>query len=188
LAETKAEAVARRHPGHWVLAADTTVVVDGKLLGKPSSPREAARMLRLLSGRSHRVVSALALARLRDRFLRSAVSTTRVFFQKLTADEIRWYVASGEPMDKAGAYAIQGLGGLLVTRIEGSFSNVVGFPLEQFFELWRRAGLALPGASQRREGLQFKAASWAPREPKRRRLTEPFSMRSRRKSERASPR
>ncbi len=144
LAKSKAGAVARRYPRHWVVAADTTVVVDGKLLGKPASARDAARILKLLSGRSHQVVSAVALARFQDRILRSAVSTTRVFFRTLTPEDIRWYVGTEEPMDKAGAYGIQGLGGVLVSRVEGSFSNVIGFPLEKFLELWSDAGLPLP--------------------------------------------
>jgi septum formation protein len=144
LAEEKAGAVAEKFPRHWVVGADTTVVASGKLLGKPADTKDAARMLRVLSGRSHVVLSAIALTRLEDRRLRSKVSSTRVFFRKLTSHEIRWYVATGEPMDKAGAYGIQGKGGFLVSRIEGSYSNVVGFPLETFLELWTEAGLRLP--------------------------------------------
>jgi septum formation protein len=144
LAEAKAGAVSERYPRHWVVGADTTVVVDGRILGKPADERDARRMLKLLSGRSHQVVSAIALARFQDRILRSRLSTTRVFVRKLAPDEIRGYVETGEPMDKAGAYGIQGVGAFLVSRIEGSFSNVVGFPLEKFFELWNAAGLPLP--------------------------------------------
>jgi septum formation protein len=136
--------VSETYPRHWVVGADTTVVVDGRILGKPADDRDARRMLKLLSGRSHQVVSSIAIARFQDRILCSAISTTRVFFRKLTPDEIRGYVETGEPMGKAGAYGIQGRGGLLVSRIEGSFSNVVGFPLEKFFELWNDAGLPLP--------------------------------------------
>jgi septum formation protein len=150
LARAKADAVARKHPNEWVVGADTTVVVDGKLLGKPADPQDAARMLKRLSGRSHRVVSAVALARYEDRTLRSAISTTRVLFRKLTPDDIRWYVGTGEPMDKAGAYGIQGLGAVLISRIEGSYSNVVGFPLEKFLELWDDAGLPLPWIDSKR--------------------------------------
>ena len=150
VAREKAEAVARKHPSEWVVGADTTVVVDGKLLGKPVDAEDAARMLNRLSGRSHQVVSAVALARFEDRTLRSAISTTRVFFRKLTPDDIRWYVGTGEPMDKAGAYGIQGKGGVLVSRLEGSYSNVVGFPLEKFLELWEDAGLPLPWTDSKR--------------------------------------
>lgn len=144
LAESKAGVVSKRYPRHWVVGADTTVVVDGRILGKPADDRDARRMLKLLAGRSHQVVSALALVRFQDRILRSAISTTRVFFRKLTPEEILGYVETGEPMGKAGAYGIQGVGAFLVSRIEGSFSNVVGFPVEKFFELWNDAGLPLP--------------------------------------------
>ncbi len=148
LAESKAAAVAMSYPDHWVIGADTTVVVDGRILGKPRSERDARRMLRLLSGRDHRVVSAIALAHGRSAYLRSEIATTRVVFQRLTSGEIRGYVRTGEPMDKAGAYGIQGKGAFLITRIEGSFSNVAGFPLEKFFELWKGAGLPLPWDSR----------------------------------------
>ena len=151
LAEAKALAVSERYPAHWVIGADTTVVIDDRILGKPKDDRDARRMLRLLSGRGHQVVSGIALARERNGFLRSSVSSTRVVFQTLTSREIQSYVDTGEPLGKAGAYGIQGRGAFLVARIEGSFSNVVGFPLEKFFELWTGAGLALPWDPLRRE-------------------------------------
>ena len=151
LAEEKALAVSTRYPAHWVIGADTTVVVGGRILGKPKDARDARRMLRLLSGRDHQVVSGIALAREKTAFLRSSVSTTRVVFQTLTPREIQSYVDTGEPLGKAGAYGIQGKGAFLVARIEGSFSNVVGFPLEKFFELWTGSGLPLPWESLRRE-------------------------------------
>jgi septum formation protein len=144
LAIEKTRAVAERFPGDWVVGADTTVVVDGVFLGKPADAVEARRMLWLLSGRSHRVVSGIALARPDEGFCRSAVAITRVFFRRLSRHDVSWYVATGEPMDKAGAYGIQGRGGLLVSRIEGSFSNVVGFPVERFFELWKAARQPFP--------------------------------------------
>jgi septum formation protein len=144
VAESKAGVVSERYPGHWIVGADTTVVVGGRILGKPADERDARRMLELLSGRSHQVVSAIVLACVHAGVRRSALSTTRVLFRKLTRDEIRSYVETGEPMDKAGAYGIQGVGAFLVSRIEGSFSNVAGFPVEKFFELWTRARLPLP--------------------------------------------
>lgn len=144
LALEKASSVAVRHPRSWVVAADTTVVVDGSILGKPKNPVEAQRMLRKLSGRSHHVISGIAIVRAGRDVARSAVSSTRVFIRPLDEDEIRWYVATGEPLDKAGAYGAQGKGGLLVARVEGSFSNVVGFPLEKFYELMRECDLPLP--------------------------------------------
>ena len=128
-----------RHPGAPVVGADTIVVVDGAILGKPRDAPDARRMLRKLSGRSHRVLSGMAMVGGGTgsvERVRSGVSSTRVFFRKLAEEEIRGYVETGEPLDKAGAYSIQGKGGLLVTRIEGSFSNVVGFPLEVFYKLW----------------------------------------------------
>jgi len=149
LAESKAGVVSETYPRHWVVGADTTVVAAGRILGKPADEPDARRMLRLLSGRTHLVVSALALACSHEGVLRSAISTTRVFFRKLTPGEIRGYVGTGEPMDKAGAYGIQGVGAFLVSRIEGSFSNVAGFPLEKFFELWNDAGLPLPWTGSR---------------------------------------
>ncbi len=144
LAVAKAESVARRNADRWIVAADTAVVVDGEMLGKPAHAAEAKRMLRRLAGRAHHVLSALALVRRRDDFSEARVASTKVAFRPMTEQEIRWYVASGECLDKAGAYAIQGKGGLFVERIDGSFSNVVGFPVETFYELALRAGLPLP--------------------------------------------
>ena len=145
IALDKAKAVMSRHPNAWVLAADTTVVVDDAVLGKPGGAAEARRMLRRLSGRAHRVVSGIALGRAVPPRLTTAVSSTRVTLRPLSDAEIRWYVDTGEPLDKAGAYGAQGKGGLLVERYEGSFSNVVGLPLEKLYELWRSCGLPLPG-------------------------------------------
>jgi len=144
LAVKKASVVSERYPRSWVVSADTTVVVDKRVLGKPRNPAEARKMLRKLSGRSHRVLSGIALVHRAESVVRSAVSSTRVFIRRLSDDEIRWYVSTGEPLDKAGAYGAQGKGGLLVARVEGSFSNVVGFPLEKFYELWKACGLPLP--------------------------------------------
>lgn len=130
LAVEKAIDVALRIGFGRVLGADTLVAVDGEILGKPTGPADARRMLRLLSGRAHRVVTGLALADARTLRVISAHSTTTVTFRKLTAREINWYLSTGDPMDKAGAYGIQGGAGLFVTGIRGSYSNVVGLPLE----------------------------------------------------------
>lgn len=130
LAVEKAMDVALRIGSGRVLGADTLVVVNGEILGKPDGPSDARRMLRLLSGRAHRVVTGLALADARTLRVTSAHSTTTVTFRKLTAREINWYLSTGDPMDKAGAYGIQGGAGLFVTGIRGSYSNVVGLPLE----------------------------------------------------------
>ena len=140
-ARDKAAAVARRHPGRPVLAADTVVTVDGAILGKPRDTAEAAAMLRTLSGRSHLVHTAAALA-LGGRTA-SLVDTAEVRFRELDERTIRWYVATGEPLDKAGAYAVQGAGGLLVARVHGSPHTVVGLPLHRLPELFAELGLDL---------------------------------------------
>jgi septum formation protein len=112
-----------------VLGADTVVVIDGLILGKPSDADDAARMLRMLSGTSHRVVTGVCLVRAPDRIEAVAHETTMVRFRELGEGEIRDYVGSGEPLDKAGAYGIQGLASKFVTRIEGCYFNVVGLPI-----------------------------------------------------------
>ena len=137
----KARAVSRKHPQSWVLAADTTVVVDKDVLGKPNGERQARAMLRRLSGRAHRVYSGIALVHEETNRSRTAVSSTRVFIRELSDTDIQWYVGTGEPLDKAGSYGAQGKGALLIERIEGSFSNVVGLPLEKLYELWNAEGL-----------------------------------------------
>lgn len=130
LARDKAAAVARARPDAVVVAADTVVDVDGVGLGKPASDDEARRMLRLLSARRHLVHTGVAVAA-GARVAVTEVITTAVEFVALTEATVDWYVATGEPRDKAGAYAIQGHGGVLVRRIEGSTSNVVGLPLAE---------------------------------------------------------
>jgi septum formation protein len=128
LAREKAEAV----PGELVLGADTVVVVDGQILGKPIDAADAVRMLQLLSGRKHEVITGICL---KGREVVVDHEVTDVFFAVLTAMEIEEYVATGEPMDKAGAYAIQGLASRFVQRIEGSYSNVVGLPVAMVYRL-----------------------------------------------------
>ena len=128
LAREKAAAVAPRHPGAVVLGADTLVVVDGAVLGKPDGAAGAAAMLRRLSGRAHEVLTGVALRA--DGRCRDGVQSTRVVFRALGPDEVAWYVATGESADKAGSYSIQGRASRFVTRIEGSYTNVVGLPIE----------------------------------------------------------
>ena len=135
LARTKASEVHARRPGSLVLAADTVVAVGDRILGKPKSPAEAEEMLALLSGRSHRVITGVCLLG-PDRDETFHVST-EVVFRALSAEEIRAYVASGEPMDKAGAYAIQGGAAGFVREIHGSYTNVVGLPLAECIERLR---------------------------------------------------
>lgn len=135
LAQAKAQAVVnklRSKPTQAraiVIGADTIVEVNGELLGKPRSPRAAREMLKKLSGRTHRVVTSVAAIRLPDRAARIATEPTQVRFALLNADQIAQYVATGEPLDKAGAYAVQGIGGRFIEKIDGCYFNVVGLPL-----------------------------------------------------------
>jgi nucleoside triphosphate pyrophosphatase len=146
VAREKALAVSRQAPGRFVLGADTVVVVDDLILGKPSDYEDARRMLRLLSGRRHAVITGVALvgsAQTKNPGDDARAETTTVEFARLSDQEIDWYVASGEPMDKAGGYAIQGLGSRFVTRVEGSYSNVVGLPIALVYQMCTKAGLLL---------------------------------------------
>ncbi len=137
VARDKARYVAARpsSAGAVILAADTEVVIDGRILGKPASPENAGAMLSILSGEAHDVLTAVVV-RNHEREV-SEVLTTRVRFARLSAEDIAWYIASGEPMGKAGAYAIQGLGARFVERIEGSWSGVVGLPIATVHRLLR---------------------------------------------------
>ena len=139
VAGDKAAAVLDVAAGRLVLAADTTVLVDGQILGKPSDASDARRMLRLLSGRRHHVLTAVVLAD-QGRPPRSHAEVTIVEFAKLHEGEVAAYVASGEPMGKAGAYAIQGLASRFVQRIEGSYTNVVGLPVARVFAMAQEFG------------------------------------------------
>ena len=127
LAGLKHAAVAARHPGALVVAADTVVDLDGRSLGQPADDAEAARTITDLSGRTHLVHTAVMVGP--EGAGRLHLETSRVTFRRLTRERISWYVASGEPRGKAGAYAVQGLGMCLVARVEGSLSNVVGLPV-----------------------------------------------------------
>jgi len=139
----KARAVAREWMGGpaVVLGADTEVVLDGRYLGKPRDAADAARMLRALSGRTHEVVTGLALVDAPSGREETLAVTTRVTMLDASDDEIAAYVATGEPLDKAGAYAVQGLGARLVARVDGCFTNVVGLPVETTRRLLERWGL-----------------------------------------------
>ena len=134
LALAKAADIARTHPDSWVIGADTIVFIGGTVLGKPGSGEEARQMLGMLSGATHRVYTGYALCcPAGGREIVNAVSTD-VVFKALSPDEIDWYIHTGEPFDKAGAYAIQGLGTFLVRRINGSYTNVVGLPVCEVIE------------------------------------------------------
>jgi septum formation protein len=146
LAQAKAETVSQQHPDALVLGADTIVTVDGLLLGKPPTLDAARQTLSHLSGREHEVLTGIAVVS--GRMAGSSggrgaheVVASRVLMRHLTAATIEWYIATGEPLDKAGAYAVQGLGAALVERVEGSYTNVVGLPLTETLALLRRFGL-----------------------------------------------
>ncbi len=149
LARDKARVVAPRCPGEFVLAADTVVVVGDVLLEKPLDPADAARMLRLLSGRSHRVTTGVCLLLLETRnekletlFEDVRSETTQVTFALLREEEIQAYVATGQPLDKAGAYGIQEFASRFVTRVHGCYFNVVGLPLSLVYRMLREHGAA----------------------------------------------
>jgi septum formation protein len=149
MAQEKALAVSQKRPQDLVLGADTIVVVDGAILGKPRDEEDACRMLRLLSGRTHQVITGVCLTKSvargqgtvvsgkDNRDLKTASETTRVTMVELSDDEIRAYVATGEPLDKAGAYAIQGMASRWIPRIEGDYSNVVGLPVALVYRMLR---------------------------------------------------
>ena len=140
----KAKAAASRHKGSIIIAADTLGVLDGEILGKPADAGRARSMLAALSGRCHSVITGFTVM---DTVTGRAVSRaveTKVYFRKIGRVEIAGYVETGEPLDKAGAYAIQGLGALLVERIEGDYYNVIGLPLRALAKVLRSFGVTLP--------------------------------------------
>ena len=142
LSRRKASAAAEKHPGSFILAADTLVSLDGHSLGKPVDSEDAVRMLHLLSGKTHHVYTGVTVIS-PDGGIFTDYDKTDVTFAQLSDEEIQYYVHSGEPMDKAGAYAIQGRAGLWITRIEGSDTSVIGLPLWIVRNLLTRAGFPL---------------------------------------------
>jgi septum formation protein len=139
LAREKALAVHRLHPSDFVLGADTIVVVDEIILGKPRDENDASRMLHMLSGRTHQVITGVCLAAPSAVHI-SGSETTLVAMSPISDEEIRAYIATSEPMDKAGAYAIQGIASRWIPRIEGDYSNVVGLPIARVYSLLRTSG------------------------------------------------
>jgi septum formation protein len=140
LAREKAQDVARRRPEKWVIGADTVVLVDRLILGKPATPQEARGMLEALQGRAHEVLTGICVMRAFDQRVRTRLVRTTVHIREITPGEMAWYVDTGEPFDKAGGYAIQGLGSVFVTRIEGSYTNVVGLPVPELVQMLRELG------------------------------------------------
>jgi septum formation protein len=135
LAREKVEAAAAKSAGRPLVGADTTVVIDGEILEKPLDPADAGRMLRLLSGKWHQVLTGVAVLNREDSAPKVGYELTEVKFAAMTPAEVDWYVASGEPMDKAGAYAIQGLGARFIEGIRGDYYNVVGLPVRRLYSL-----------------------------------------------------
>ena len=137
----KAKAVAEKYPDAVIIAADTFVVFQGRVLGKPHTPHKAQAMLRMLSGSVHSVITGFTILEGPEGRRHSDATQTNVYLKKLTDTEIDAYVASGEPLDKAGAYAIQGLGGELIEKIEGDYLSMVGLPVPAVMEVLKKFGV-----------------------------------------------
>lgn len=150
LAERKAAAVAHLYQTGLVIGSDTIVVVEGEILGKPRDRVEARNMLSRLSGREHSVFSGLAVINANDGQRAIGHVETKVTMRKITDNEIESYIATGEPMDKAGSYAIQGIGSLFVTRIDGDYFSVVGLPIRLLSEYLYRFGVDVLGKNEKR--------------------------------------
>jgi septum formation protein len=134
LASDKAMVIAKKYPDAWVLGADTIVVIDGMVLGKPNNKTQARRMLRKLSGREHTVFTGFTIAHVAAEIYRTKVIRSAVKFKTISSQEIEWYVAGDEPYDKAGGYAVQGQGAYFIQAIRGSYTNVIGLPLCEVLE------------------------------------------------------
>jgi nucleoside triphosphate pyrophosphatase len=140
LAEAKAREVASKYPDRWIIAADTIVYINGSILGKPKSREEAVDMLRCLSGQEHRVLTGFSVCRSEKGENDKEAVQTVVKMKPLTSSEMTWYVQTGEPFDKAGGYAIQGIGSFMIESIRGSYTNVVGLPLCELIQMLTHLG------------------------------------------------
>jgi septum formation protein len=143
IARLKAKEVAKRHASGLILSADTIVVLENGTLAKPKNRAEARSMLKRLSGRWHEVISGICLLNCDSGLIRTAFSSSRIHFRRLSSKEIEWYLKTGEYRDKAGAYGAQGYASLFIDRIEGCYFNVVGFPVAVFERLCHKAGIDL---------------------------------------------
>jgi len=141
LSRDKAAALASRHPERWVIAADTTVLLGEQLLEKPVDAPDAVRMLGTIAGRTHIVYTGVTLEHAASGYRDTRVAESEVRMLPLSRAEIEWYVRTGEPMDKAGAYAVQGIGAMFIESVHGSYTNVVGLPLATLFQMMRKAGI-----------------------------------------------
>lgn len=141
LARKKAEAVACMHPSELVLGADTVVVLDGEILGKPGSRKDAVSMLKRLSGRTHQVYTGIALYQPGIQEVITDFDCSSVTMREMGSREIQWYVSTNEPMGKAGSYAIQGRAALFITGIIGDYTSVIGLPIPKLYEILKKAGV-----------------------------------------------
>ena len=141
LSREKATAIAEKYPAQWIIAADTTVLLGEELLEKPIDAPDAERMLATISGKTHIVYTGVTLMNLEREWRETRVAESEVRMLPLDAREIAWYVNTGEPLDKAGAYAVQGIGAMFIDSIHGSYTNVVGLPLATLFQMLRKAGI-----------------------------------------------
>ncbi|HJQ39197.1 MAG TPA: Maf family protein [Thermoanaerobaculia bacterium] len=141
LSRDKAHALAVQYPARWVIAADTTVLLGEQLLEKPVDERDAVRMLGTIAGKTHVVYTGVTLEHAETNYRDTRVAESEVRMLPLSPREIEWYVATGEPLDKAGAYAVQGIGAMFIDSIHGSYTNVVGLPLATLFQMMRKAGI-----------------------------------------------
>lgn len=157
LSHLKAISIAKTRPQDLVIGADTIVVADGKILGKPKNIEEASEFLQLLQGKSHIVYTGVSLVRFCNKLEDVRVSSTEVFFRSMSKNQIREYILTGEPMDKAGAYGIQGLGATLVEKIVGDYFTVVGLPLALLSDMLQKAGMDL--LKQSSKSLELKAGN-----------------------------
>lgn len=141
LSQMKADHIGKSHPNAWIIGADTIVVVDNTVLGKPEDTVSATAMLKTLSNKSHSVFTGITVCNPYKQILVSKTVETRVVFKDLTDQEIQWYTATAEPYDKAGGYGIQGIGAFMVRQITGSYSNVVGLPMCEIIETLNELGI-----------------------------------------------
>jgi len=140
LSREKALEVSRGNPGRWVLGADTVVIIDGKILGKPETPGEAKRMLGMLSDREHRVITGFAIVKGDEGVIVNDTVESSVIFKDISRDEMDWYIRTSEPYDKAGGYAVQGKASFFIKEIRGSYTNVIGLPLCEVITAMEKAG------------------------------------------------
>jgi septum formation protein len=148
LSREKAQAVSARYPDAWVIGADTIVVINGEIMGKPDGVSEAREMIKKLSGHEHHVHTGFAIARQSAGVLMEDIVTSSVLFKNISEEEINWYIGTKEPYDKAGGYAVQGAGAYFIKEIHGSYTNVIGLPLCEAISLLKQAGaIEFPGGN-----------------------------------------